>query len=332
MSIKKTDKGYLIDLRPYGSVGPRIRKTLPTKGEAQRFEAFERNKAIHNPWNPQTKDHRKLSELIELWWQHHGQHLTKTSRRGNLDSFCKAIGNPEARLVKPESWLNYREERINKGSKKSSLNTELLYIKAVFNRLRKLELINYDSPLKNTEPFKLQEQERDFLSELEIQEILQRLKNDCYEVYVIARGCLETGGRWSEIENLTADDIKNGKVTFKETKSKKIRRIPISKETESLLLEWSKNKQIRHTNDKFAELIKKYALKKNIYQSTHILRHTFASHFIKNGGNILTLQKILGHANITTTMIYAHLSAEHLQDARTLNPIAKWTEKGHFLK
>lgn len=58
-------------------------------------------------------------------------------------------------------------------------------------------------------------------------------------------------------------------------------------------------------------------------QLTHVLRHTFASHFMINGGNILTLQKILGHANLTMTMRYAHLAPEHLQEARALNPLVK---------
>jgi hypothetical protein len=40
-----------------------------------------------------------------------------------------------------------------------------------------------------------------------------------------------------------------------------------------------------------------------------------------NGGNILTLQKILGHSDIKMTMRYAHLSPDHLADAITLNPI-----------
>ncbi|WP_252866705.1 tyrosine-type recombinase/integrase, partial [Shigella boydii] len=40
-----------------------------------------------------------------------------------------------------------------------------------------------------------------------------------------------------------------------------------------------------------------------------------------NGGNILTLQKILGHAKIQTTMIYAHLAPDYLQDAVRFNPL-----------
>ncbi len=55
-----------------------------------------------------------------------------------------------------------------------------------------------------------------------------------------------------------------------------------------------------------------------------MLRHTFASHFIMNGGNILVLQKILGHSSLTMTLRYAHLAPDHLQEAITLGP--RWVE------
>ena len=45
----------------------------------------------------------------------------------------------------------------------------------------------------------------------------------------------------------------------------------------------------------------------------HILRHSFASHFIMAGGNILSLQKILGHASIEMTLVYAHLAPDFLE-------------------
>ncbi|NJD85826.1 site-specific integrase, partial [Candidatus Erwinia dacicola] len=56
-------------------------------------------------------------------------------------------------------------------------------------------------------------------------------------------------------------------------------------------------------------------------QLTHVLRHTFASHFMMNGGNILVLQKILGHTDIKMTMRYAHFAPNHLEEALRLNPL-----------
>ena len=46
----------------------------------------------------------------------------------------------------------------------------------------------------------------------------------------------------------------------------------------------------------------------------HALRHSFASHFVMAGGNILALQRILGHHDIKETMIYAHLAPDFLSD------------------
>tara|TARA_B100001971_G_scaffold84647_1_gene78088 strand:- start:197376 stop:197777 length:402 start_codon:yes stop_codon:yes gene_type:complete len=47
----------------------------------------------------------------------------------------------------------------------------------------------------------------------------------------------------------------------------------------------------------------------------HDLRHTYASHFIMNGGDIFVFQKLLGHSDTNTTMIYAHLSEKFLKSA-----------------
>nr|WP_280527705.1 tyrosine-type recombinase/integrase [Pseudomonas khazarica] len=59
-------------------------------------------------------------------------------------------------------------------------------------------------------------------------------------------------------------------------------------------------------------------------QASHALRHTFASHFMQKGGNILTLRKILGHSSLAMAMAmrYAHLAQEYLAEAVKLNPLA----------
>ncbi|PZP25880.1 tyrosine-type recombinase/integrase [Pseudomonas kuykendallii] len=56
-------------------------------------------------------------------------------------------------------------------------------------------------------------------------------------------------------------------------------------------------------------------------QSSHVLRHTFASRFIMNGGKILTLQRFLGHQSLAMTMRYAHPAPDHLQAAVGFGPV-----------
>ena len=73
----------------------------------------------------------------------------------------------------------------------------------------------------------------------------------------------------------------------------------------------------------FREAVEKSGLTLPRGQLTHVLRHTFASHFVMNGGNILVLQRILGHSSLTMTMRYAHLAPDHLQEAKALNPLAR---------
>jgi len=44
------------------------------------------------------------------------------------------------------------------------------------------------------------------------------------------------------------------------------------------------------------------------------MRHTFASHFMMKGGNILTLQRVLGHSTLAMTLRYAHLAPDFMKD------------------
>ncbi|MEM9014951.1 MAG: site-specific tyrosine recombinase/integron integrase [Pseudomonadota bacterium] len=79
----------------------------------------------------------------------------------------------------------------------------------------------------------------------------------------------------------------------------------------------SRGKAGHLTQSRIAQLLKELAGKAGLDArkvSPHVLRHSFATHLLAGGANLKSVQKMLGHADITTTEIYTHVAIDHLQE------------------
>jgi integrase len=115
-------------------------------------------------------------------------------------------------------------------------------------------------------------------------------------------------------------------VTAQEAKNNKIRRIAINRSLRELLLKLNLTRNGNRYVFENPKTGKPYIDLKRGWQTAleragindmrfHDLRHTFASHFLMNGGDLYTLKEILGHKDITTTSLYLTITTAHKSKA-----------------
>lgn len=307
---------------------PRVRKSFDLKADA---DAYEREYLSRYATRVNANaDGRSLKELVELWFEYHGLNLADgEKRRRCLLDLATALKNPVASRLTAEEFVKYRAARLRAGLSQKTANNHHGYLSSLYNKLRKLKVIDYENPIGEVDFIKIQERQLSYLSTDQIVTLLEAIKSGCDNdsTWYVAQLCLRTGARWGEAEQLRFKQLHSGRVTYEFTKGKRTRTIPLDPWFYAELLKFAgyKNPDDRlFTNciGSFRRAVARTDLDLPRGQCSHILRHSFASHFVMKGGSIVSLQKILGHADISMTMRYAHLCPDHLQDAVKLNPIA----------
>ncbi|QKJ57606.1 phage integrase [Serratia fonticola] len=338
MSIRKQSDGkWLLDFypegKPKGKPSKRIRKTFSTKGEALAHQTYILDNIHVKPWLDGKEDRRKLRDLVIQWYDEHGVTLDDGEKRKNAMEFtCASMGEPTAHEFTSTMFSVYRKKRLSGELSRTTrvekvsprtVNLELAYFRAVFNELKRLGHWKNDNPLDLMRPFKSEESELIYLEGEAIKRLLEECSNSRNpNAYHVARICLATGARWSEAESLTKHQIAKNRISFFKTKGNRNRTVPISQEFyDSLPIPKKAGAVFSSCYSAFRKAVQRSEIELPDGQLSHVLRHTFASHFMMNGGNILVLQRVLGHTDIKMTMRYAHFAPDHLQEAIKLNPL-----------
>lgn len=237
---------------------------------------------------------------------------------------------------KPETIKNYLYKSFS-DKKSISQARSISAIKSFFNYLI-FEGYIKDSPISNIESPKQEKKLPKVLTEEEIKKLINSidLNHDFGQrnktIIEILYG---TGIRVSELINLKLSNI-----FFKENiikvigKGNKERFVPLGEIASNEMKIYINNRNRLKIDSKSSDILflnrygrgltrsmifkiisdasKRVGLDKKI--SPHTLRHSFATHLIKNGADLRTIQLILGHESITTTEIYTHLDTLHLEE------------------
>lgn len=238
-------------------------------------------------------------------------------------------------------YIKYLQHRPNKrtgeiGLSNYTINIRLRFIKTFFNTLFTEKFIT-DNP---ADPIKLLRVDEDSFEPLTDEEISRLLDapddrefaqfRDKVAMYLI----LDTGMRVNEVFHLEVSEInfKNRTIELPASKNKnrKPRIIPFSPVVARLLMELiAENKMHfdspyvflsnfgeRYRANSFRRRLLNYKKKAGINKrvSPHSLRHQFCRDYILNGGDVFTLQRIVGHKNIQTTRKYVQMTGADLKD------------------
>lgn len=317
MSIRKINNKWRLDERPFGIEGPRLRATFETKKEAAQY--LSDFIVSYNPNNT-----KRLSDLVDIWYEYHGNQLKDHKYRySRMLAIAARLGNPYSTMFSASCFAKYRKVRLRSVSVET-INHETRYFRAMFNELINLGFWYDDNPMRGIRVFPVPERELAFLDDEQIKRLLYFCKCSKSEhLLSVVKLALSTGARWNEANGLLRAGLLSDRVRFTNTKNGKSRVVPLDVEFAGWLRSVSLAKGERCFLDcrsSFRRAVKASGIELPTGQLTHVLRHTYASHFVMNGGDIVTLQKILGHSDLKVTMRYAHLSPDYLSSARAFAP------------
>ncbi|QSO54185.1 tyrosine-type recombinase/integrase [Alicyclobacillus curvatus] len=234
-----------------------------------------------------------------------------------------------------------RFSRTKVGLSPMTVNVRIRTMKAFFNWCEREGYVT-QSPARDIKLQKVDDDNVSGFTEQQVRQLLavvDRATFAGFRDYVIMVALLDTGLRISELFSLKVSDVDFQQLTltvpWEKAKTRKSRTVPITKQSAKLLAELLRENEdfgpkadhlfyssYGHpmTGDTFDERLRNYgkqAAIEGVRVSAHTFRHTFALHWIKAGGDPFSLQKMLGHTDMSMVRRYVRLSDSDVKEKHT---------------
>jgi integrase/recombinase XerD len=226
----------------------------------------------------------------------------------------------------PEIIRHLTDCRDSRNLSSSALNSRICGIKYLYREVyRRLDLI---VDLPNPRRSRLQ---GDILNGEEVKRLFDGVRS--IKHLAVLQVLYDTGLRARELANLRISDFdrRQGVLTVRHGKGDKARVIPYGQQTRETLNEYFRQERpqdalfvgsttgelftVRGVQYVVSQACKRSGLTKRVHP--HTLRHSFAVHYLNNGGSLLRLQQLLGHAHLSTTLVYLKYASMPLRETQT---------------
>lgn len=238
-------------------------------------------------------------------------------------------------------WLNRKESGKVVGGYKETLkkrtqNYHIIALRAFLKYLAKRDVKSLAA--ERIELAKVPERSLDLITSEELHRLLNAPKGDTLPGLrdkAMLELLFSTGLRVSELASLPRDlDLSRDEFSVR-GKGEKVRVVFLSEEArtairaylakrkdldDAMFVNLGKNagraEENRLTPRSMERIIASYAIKAGISKKVtpHVIRHSFATDLLQNGADLRSVQALLGHANISTTQVYTHVTDQHLRD------------------
>lgn len=240
-------------------------------------------------------------------------------------------------------WLNRQSNGNNRATgetiKKKTQNYYLIALRTFLKFLAKREIKSLASD--QIELAKIEQRHIDVISQQELYRLLDAPNQEKdlerkWRGKAILELLFSTGLRVSELCSLSRDlDLQRDEFSIR-GKGGKVRVVFISEEAKTAVQEYIKQRKdmadalfVKVSSEKIKtdgvngltrrsieRIVKRYATIAGITKKVtpHVLRHCFATDLLSNGADLRSVQALLGHANITTTQVYTHVTDKHLHE------------------